>query len=254
MENNEVVLSIHNLAKTYQESGYQVKALKQATFQLHKGEFIAVMGTSGSGKSTLLNLIGALDEPSEGTISVHGNDIENIYAEPQATLYRSKNIGFIFQSYNLLKDLTVEENIALPLILKNESQQIINEKTSQMLDLVGLSKWKKHRPVQLSGGQQQRVAIGRALITSPPILLADEPTGNLDYNTSNDILHVMVEMKEKLNQSIILVTHDPYVATFADRVIFFHDGRMVEEYKCIASEEDMEHILTIFKRIMEKAR
>ncbi|MNI30615.1 ABC transporter ATP-binding protein YxdL [compost metagenome] len=252
MPNNDVVLSIRNLSKTYTGSGYKVKALKNTSFDLHKGEFIAVMGTSGSGKSTLLNLIGALDTPDDGTIALNGNVSTNMFIEPDATHYRGDNIGFIFQSYNLLKDLTVEENIALPLILKDAHPDEIEKSVLHMLEMVGLGKWRKHRPVQLSGGQQQRVAIGRALITSPPIILADEPTGNLDFNTTNEILHVLVDLKTKLNQSIILVTHDPNVATFADRVLFFHDGGIVDEYACAQDKQDMELILQKFKGIMEK--
>lgn len=133
-----------------------------------------------------------------------------MFIEPYATEYRRDNIGFIFQSFHLLKDLSVEENIALPLILSANSEEEIREKTNKILDVLGLVNWRNHRPVQLSGGQQQRVAIGRALITSPPIVLADEPTGNLDFNTSNDILRVLVDMKQKFNQSMILVTHDTH--------------------------------------------
>lgn len=252
MLSNDVVLSIRELSKTYMGKGYKVKALKKATLDLHKGEFIAVMGTSGSGKSTLLNLIGALDQPDEGKIAVNGGIRPNMFTEPHATEFRSENIGFIFQSYHLLKDLTVAENIALPLILKDVDPVEVEQTVSRMLEIVGLDKWRTHRPTQLSGGQQQRVAIGRALITSPPIILADEPTGNLDFNTSNDILHVLVDLKTKLNKSIILVTHDPYVATFADRVLFFHDGQIVDEYVCAHDKQDMDPILHKFKGIMEK--
>ncbi|MCR8845075.1 ABC transporter ATP-binding protein [Paenibacillus sp. SC116] len=254
MKEKKVVLSIKNLQKTYTGIGYEVKALRKTSFDLYSGEFVAIMGTSGSGKSTLLNILGALDEPNGGTITLNGNVKENIFSEPNATHYRSENIGFIFQSYNLLKDLSVEENIALPLILKNIDANEIDEKVTQMLEITGLKKWRKHRPVQLSGGQQQRVAIGRALITSPPIILADEPTGNLDFNTSTDILNVLVDMKNRFNQSIILVTHDPIVATFADRIFFFHDGQIVDQYKCSDRDKDMGEILEKFKTIMEKSQ
>lgn len=252
MNNNSVVLSVKNISKIYKGAGYAVKALKNVSFDLYNGELLAVMGTSGSGKSTLLNIIGALDEPNEGTITLNGEVAKNIFTEPFATQYRRENIGFIFQSFNLLKDLTVEENIALPLILKDIKKDIIDEQVEKMLELVGLTDWKNHRPFQLSGGQQQRVAIGRALITSPPIILADELTGNLDFNTSTDILNVLVDMKKRFNQSIIMVTHDPVVATYADRVLFFHDGQIVDTYSSTSNKDDIDNILNRFRKIMEK--
>ncbi|HDV4626156.1 TPA: ABC transporter ATP-binding protein, partial [Bacillus anthracis] len=217
---SEVVLAVQDLSKTYESVDTNVRALQNVSLELNKGELLAIMGTSGSGKSTLLNILGALDKPDEGVIYVNGEVPENMFIEPYATEYRRDNIGFIFQSFHLLKDLSVEENIALPLILSANSEEEIREKTNKILDVLGLVNWRNHRPVQLSGGQQQRVAIGRALITSPPIVLADEPTGNLDFNTSNDILRVLVDMKQKFNQSMILVTHDPHIATYADRVLF----------------------------------
>ncbi|MBY6277913.1 ABC transporter ATP-binding protein, partial [Symbiobacterium thermophilum] len=203
---------------------------------------------------TLLNILGALDEPNEGMIMLNGMVKENMFTEPYATQYRRENIGFIFQSFNLLKDLTVEENIALPLILKGKESDEIDKKVRQMLEMVGLMEWKKHRPIQLSGGQQQRVAIARALITSPPIVLADEPTGNLDFNTSTDILNVLVDMKKRFHQSMIVVTHDPFVATYADRVLFFHDGQIVDVYRCTYEQEDLDRILEKFKKIMGKSQ
>ncbi|MZE88009.1 ATP-binding cassette domain-containing protein, partial [Bacillus anthracis] len=226
---SEVVLAVQDLSKTYESVDTNVRALQNVSLELNKGELLAIMGTSGSGKSTLLNILGALDKPDEGVIYVNGEVPENMFIEPYATEYRRDNIGFIFQSFHLLKDLSVEENIALPLILSANSEEEIREKTNKILDVLGLVNWRNHRPVQLSGGQQQRVAIGRALITSPPIVLADEPTGNLDFNTSNDILRVLVDMKQKFNQSMILVTHDPHIATYADRVLFFHNGEVVDD-------------------------
>lgn len=195
---SEVVLAVQDLSKTYESVDTNVRALQNVSLELNKGELLAIMGTSGSGKSTLLNILGALDKPDEGVIYVNGEVPENMFIEPYATEYRRDNIGFIFQSFHLLKDLSVEENIALPLILSANSEEEIREKTNKILDVLGLVNWRNHRPVQLSGGQQQRVAIGRALITSPPIVLADEPTGNLDFNTSNDILRVLVDMKQNL--------------------------------------------------------
>lgn len=246
----DIVLSVEHVSKTYESASGKVFALKDISFSLKKGELIAIMGTSGSGKSTLLNVLGALDEPNSGKIIVNGQFSKDMFKEPLATDYRRDNIGFIFQSYNLLKDLTVEENIRLPLLLKNESAVEMNRKTEEMMAQMGLGNWKHHRPVQLSGGQQQRVAIGRALITEPPIVLADELTGNLDTNTAKDILRVLTDMKEKFNQSMLIVTHDPNVATYADRVLFFHDGQIVNEYKCTGLD-DIDHIMVIFQQILQ---
>lgn len=252
MVNREAVLSVKNLRKTYQSTGNKIDALIDVSFNLFQGELLAVMGTSGSGKSTLLNILGAMDSPTAGEVRLNGYYEKDMFKEPAATTYRRNNIGFIFQSFNLLKDLSVEENVALPLILKGIDDNTIHSDVERMLELVGLTKWKTHRPVELSGGQQQRVAIGRALITSPPIVLADELTGNLDFNTSTDILTILVSMKEQLNQSVVMVTHDAYVATYADRVLFFHDGSIVDEYACSHTEKDMDIILQKFKRIMGK--
>lgn len=249
---NPVTLSIRDLTKTYKTAGGNVHALDGITFNLYEGELLAVMGTSGSGKSTLLNIVGAMDQPTSGEVKLNGQYDEAMFKEPAATVYRRNNIGFIFQSFNLLKDLSVEENIALPLILQNQKDKDVQKRVNEMLTITGLEKWRTHRPVELSGGQQQRVAIGRALINTPPIVLADELTGNLDFNTSTEILSTLLEMKEKFNQSIILVTHDPSVATYADRVLFFHDGKIVDEYTCQKVGEDLDEILRKFKRIMRR--
>ncbi|MGD6890864.1 ABC transporter ATP-binding protein [Bacillus mobilis] len=251
---SETVLAVQGLSKTYESIDTNVRALQNVSLELNKGELLAIMGTSGSGKSTLLNILGALDKPDEGVVYVNGEVPNNMFVEPYATEYRRDNIGFIFQSFHLLKDLSVEENIALPLILSADSEEEIREKTNKILDVLGLVNWRNHRPIQLSGGQQQRVAIGRALITSPPIVLADEPTGNLDFNTSNDILRVLVDMKQRFNQSMILVTHDPHIATYADRVLFFHDGETVDDYTCSHGVNDMNIILDKFKKLMEKSK
>jgi len=176
-----------------------------------------------------------------------------MFQEPQASAYRQDNIGFIFQSFHLLKDLSVEENIALPLVLKGLTSDEIDLKVNSIVELLGLTAWKKHRPVQLSGGQQQRVAIGRAIITEPPIILADEPTGNLDFNTSEVILDTLVTTKNERSQSILLVTHDPNVATYADRVLFFHDGSIIDTYTC-RGDNDLEYILEKFKLITKVER
>jgi putative ABC transport system ATP-binding protein len=247
------VLEIKKLTKIYKGIGYEVKALDEVSFELRNGELLSIMGTSGSGKSTLLNILGALDEPTKGNIKLNGEETTNLFKEPKATTYRRENIGFIFQSFNLLKDLTVEENIGLPLVLKGINGKEVKRQVNHLLELVHLENWKKHRPIQLSGGQQQRVAIARALITSPPIVLADELTGNLDFNTSKDILKILVDLKNKFNKSIIVVTHDPNVATYADRVLFFHDGKIVDEYVCDGNR-DLESVLKKFQSIMENRK
>lgn len=244
------VLEAVDLCKTYEGDGHAVQALKNVSFQMKKGEYVVIMGTSGSGKSTLLNLLGALDKPTSGTVRLNGEEHPGMFEEPEASLYRRKNIGFVFQSYQLLKDLSAEDNLAVPLILSGEPEDELRKKVNDMLDLLDLRRWRRHRPVQLSGGQQQRIAIGRALIGNPPILLADEPTGNLDYNTSKEILDLLLRMRETFGQTILLVTHNPVVAATADRVLFFHDGRIREEYRC-RGKRDLERILDIFKTMNE---
>ena len=245
------ILQARNLSRIYEKGEEKVRALDGVDFELYKGEMVAVMGASGSGKSTLLNVLGALDSPTRGGIKINGREAKNYHVEPNATKYRSQNIGFVFQDFNLLKDLTVEDNLALPLILKNMEDEVISQKVEEIIQLVGLDGRQKHRPVELSGGQQQRVAIARALITSPAVLLADEPTGNLDYNTSVEILEMILKIKESMSQSIIMVTHDPKVATYADRVIFLHDGKVVDEYKKSGKKGHMDEILNKTKKILE---
>ncbi|MFD2445327.1 ABC transporter ATP-binding protein [Bacillus sp. CGMCC 1.16607] len=223
------VLEVQDIVKQYGAGETKVMALNGVSLTLNKGEFVVVMGASGSGKSTFLQIVGGLEAPTSGKLLINGKWMENFFKEPFSTKYRQENIGFVFQFFNLLSSLTAEENIALPLLLGNESKQEMKSKTYKMLDMVGLTERAKHRIGELSGGQQQRVAIARALINQPPILLADEPTGNLDSKTSAEMLQLLVSMKENMNQSILLVTHDPMVATYADRVIFFSDGKIVKE-------------------------
>lgn len=250
MKKEEIILSVRNVTKSY-EKGYKVNALSNVSLDIYEGELVAIMGTSGSGKSTLLNIISSLDSPDSGEVEIKGGGSIN-FEEPHATHYRRENIGFVFQSFHLLNDLSVEENIAIPLILKGEKADGIERRVRDILKILGLENSIKKRPTQLSGGQQQRVAIGRALITNPRLLLADEPTGNLDYNTSNDILEVLVDMRKTFNQSMVIVTHDPNVAAYADRVLFFHDGQVVDQY-ISEGKREIDAILEIFKRIMEKS-
>ena len=224
------VLRVYNVERVFTVGKSTVNALMKVNFEIYQGEFIIVMGRSGSGKTTLLNVLGGLDSPTGGRIFIDGQEATDYFKEPHATKYRRERIGFVFQSYNLLYALTVEENVALPLILRSEKASIIRQLTKEMLELVDLYRWRNHRPVELSGGQQQRVALARALITKPSILLADEPTGNLDSQMAAEILQLMVKMGKELNQSIVLVTHDPQVAAYGDRILFFNDGKIIHEF------------------------
>lgn len=243
------ILRAENISKKYKNGEGFIEALKKVTVSLKRGEILAIMGSSGSGKSTLLHILGALDEPDEGKIYLNQIHEKNYCKEPNATKIRSQFIGFVFQQFNLLNDLTVEENVALPLILEGYKERAIKEMTAEKLKLVGLTGWENHRPFELSGGQQQRVAIARAIITKPRILLADEPTGNLDYNTAVEIMELFQQMNRELEQSTIIVTHDPMVASHADRVLFFHDGMLKIEHYNNGDGRDMERILNIFRKL-----
>ncbi|WP_373877049.1 ABC transporter ATP-binding protein [Lysinibacillus piscis] len=237
------------MSKVFQQKHHTVHALKNIHCTIYQGEMVAIMGTSGSGKSTLLNMISAIDEPTEGELFLFGKRAHHIYQEPTASQFRKENIGFIFQSFHLLKDLTVEDNVALPLILNDVPSKDIKERVQQILQKLHMVAWAKHRPNELSGGQKQRVAIARALIANPPILLADEPTGALDVHTTDDILALLVTLQKELKQTILLVTHDPYVATYANRVLFFHDGAIVDSYQNTQTAVDLDAILAKFKQV-----
>ncbi|KUO70421.1 MAG: peptide ABC transporter ATP-binding protein [Clostridia bacterium BRH_c25] len=219
------ILKTENLSKTYGKGETRVEALKDVSFSVSKGEFISIVGPSGSGKSTLLNLLGALDAPTAGKVFLDGRDIFTMKEEALA-VFRRRNIGFIFQAYNLVPELNVEENVILPLLLdyKKPDEQYIDE----LLNTLGLSDRKHHLPSQLSGGQQQRVAIGRALATKPAIILADEPTGNLDSKNSRDVIDLMKLSVDKYSQTLIMITHNENYASFADRVFQVEDGAVAE--------------------------
>lgn len=245
------ILKLENIYKTYKCLDKVICALNNISLEIGRGEIIAIMGSSGSGKSTLLHILGAIDKPDSGKIYLNNVLEKNYCQEPNATKIRRDYIGFIYQDYNLLDDFTVEENISLPLILSNyrdkARKSIINEK----INLVGLKGRESHRPNELSGGQQQRVAIARALVTNPKILLADEPTGNLDYNTTIDIMELICKLSKESSQTTIIVTHDPVVATYADRVIFFNDGEIKGEYVNCHNEKDLDKILEQFRSLMK---
>jgi putative ABC transport system ATP-binding protein len=220
------VLVAKELRKKYILGKTQVQALGGVDFLVEEGEFVAIMGPSGSGKSTLLHLIGGLDKPSEGEITLAGKAL-SLLKDKQITLLRRRNVGFVFQFFNLLPTLTAEENIVLPILIDGKSPKKYQERLDHLLDLIGLKERRRHKPEQLSGGEQQRVALARALVTEPAILLADEPTGNLDTKTGTLIMDLLRRSCDELGQTIIVVTHDPRAASFADRVVFLRDGEIV---------------------------
>lgn len=245
------ILKLENIEKTYKCLDKVIYALRNVSLEIGRGEMVAIMGSSGSGKSTLLHILGAIDKPDSGKIYLNHVHEKNYCREPNATKIRRDYIGFIYQNYNLLEDFTVEENISLPLILSNCSDKARRKSINEKMDLVGLKGRECHRPNELSGGQQQRVAIARALVTNPKILLADEPTGNLDYNTTIDIMELICKLSKETDQTTIIVTHDPVVATYADRVIFFNDGEIKGEYVNCHNENDLDKILEQFRDLMK---
>jgi len=219
------LLEVKNLCKTYGYMENKVEALKDVSFTADKGEFVAVVGESGSGKSTLLNLVGGLDYPTSGKVFIDGKDILSM-REEKLTVFRRRNIGFIFQAYNLIPELNVEQNIIFPLLLdykKPESGYL-----EELLDVLGLKDRRTHLPSQLSGGQQQRVAIGRALITRPMLILADEPTGNLDTKNSSDVVALLKAAAARYRQTILLITHNKNIASSAARVLRVSDGELTD--------------------------
>ena len=221
------ILEVQDLCKTYGKGEAAVQALRHATFTVRKGEFIAIIGESGSGKSTLLNVVGALDKATSGKVWIDGQDIFSM-PEKKLTVFRRQHIGFIFQSFNLIPELNVEQNITFPLLLdyKRPDQRFVNE----LLNVLGLTERRHHLPSQLSGGQQQRVAIGRALVTRPALILADEPTGNLDSASGLDIMRKLTALNEQ-GTSIILITHDNHLAQMAKRIVTIQDGRIISDMK-----------------------
>ncbi|AUN13384.1 MAG: ABC transporter ATP-binding protein [Paraclostridium sordellii] len=217
------ILETINLSKTYGSKESKVNALDNININIEKGEFVAIIGPSGSGKSTLLHLLGGLERLSGGHIKVNEKDISKLKDKDLAE-YRRKEVGFVFQQYNLIPVLNVEENIELPLMLGNDDIDEIY--ISELIDILGLKERKKHLPSQLSGGQQQRVAIGRALSTKPSIILADEPTGNLDSKTTEEVMELLKKSIKKYNQTLIVITHDQNIAKKADRIINIVDGHI----------------------------
>ncbi|MGN6869272.1 MAG: ABC transporter ATP-binding protein [Solirubrobacteraceae bacterium] len=220
------VVSAHNLIKRYGQGDAHVDALRGVSLEIEEGRMTAVMGPSGSGKSTLMHILAGLDQPTEGTVTIAGLEISSM-SDGELTRLRRRHIGFVFQFFNLLPMLTAEENILLPLSIAGEKAD--REWVEELLDTVGIADRRTHRPAELSGGQQQRVSIARALLPRPTVLFADEPTGNLDSNTSQDVLGLLRDSVDELGQTIVMVTHDPQAAAQADRILFLADGRIVKE-------------------------
>ncbi|NLL77788.1 MAG: ABC transporter ATP-binding protein [Clostridiales bacterium] len=215
------ILNVKNLCKTYGRGATQVNALKDVSFTLDKGEFTAVVGESGSGKSTLLNCIGGLDNPTSGKIYLAGEDLFDMN-ENKRTIFRRQNIGFVFQSFQLVSELTVEQNIIFPVLLDYRKPD--KDELEEMLEVLGLTDRRYHLPGQLSGGQQQRVAIGRALITKPMLVLADEPTGNLDSKNSQDVMDLLYRASRHYQQTVLMITHNMNLTACVDRVLHVADG------------------------------
>lgn len=227
------IARIENLSKSYGSGNTKVEALKNINLTINQGEFLAVVGPSGSGKSTLLHLLGGVDKPTSGKVYVDGVDIYSL-SEKELAIFRRRKVGFIFQFYNLVPVLTAEENILLPILL--DSKNINKEHVEELINILGLQERRDHLPNQLSGGQQQRVSIGRALAYRPSIVLADEPTGNLDSRNSKEIVDLLKISVRKYNQTLILITHDLNIAAQADRIITIEDGVIVQD-EVIRSEK-----------------
>ena len=218
------ILKVEKLSNIYGEKDTKTIAVDNVSFEVEKGEFVAIVGTSGSGKSTLLHMIGGVDKPTSGTIEINGVNIYELDEAKQAE-FRRREVALIYQFYNLIPVLNVEENMCLPIKLDNK--KVDEQKLSEMIETLGLKERRKNLPNELSGGQQQRVAIGRSLMQTPAILLADEPTGNLDSQNSKDIIELLKKSNKEYNQTIILVTHDEEIAKQADRIITINDGKIV---------------------------
>ena len=223
---SEILVDVKNLSKEYKRGGETLVVLDDLNLEIPKQDYLALMGPSGSGKSTLLNLIGGLDTPSSGSVSINGERIDQMNSK-QLSNWRASNVGFIFQFYNLLPVLTAQKNIELPLLLTNLSSSQRKEHVETALSIVGLSDRSSHKPSELSGGQQQRVAIARALVSDPDILVCDEPTGDLDRDTATDILNLLKSLNEDHGKTILMVTHDPAAANSAKRSLHLDKGKLI---------------------------
>jgi putative ABC transport system ATP-binding protein len=246
-----VVLNTESLRKEYRMGEHLVLALAGVDFTVKRGEFVAIMGPSGSGKSTLLHLLGGLDTPTAGEVSLAGLKLSELN-EVQSTLARRHNVGFVFQFFNLLPTLTAEENVLLPIIIDGKDPKKHKEWLEELLNLVGLIDRRTHKPDQLSGGEQQRVALARALITRPAILLADEPTGNLDSKTGTAIMELIRKSSQEFGQTVIVVTHDAKAAAYAKRVVFLKDGQITHQHfpeEALPMEERLRGLMEILQSL-----
>lgn len=221
------VIEVKSLYKLYRVGDEVVRALDGVGFEIFEGEFCAIVGTSGSGKSTLLNMLAGLEKPTRGNVVIAGKHIEDL-TEEQLVRFRRDHVGFIFQSFHLLGTMNAVENVALPLSFRGVPRDVRMRKADKMLDLVKLKKHKKHLPNQMSGGQQQRVGVARALVVDPKIIFADEPTGNLDSHTSEEVMRLMQQVVREQKKTLVMVTHDAHLATYADRVFHIRDGKILK--------------------------
>lgn len=222
------ILKVENLVKTYKNGNTTINAVDNVSFSVEKGDFVAIVGASGSGKSTLLHLLGGVDRPTSGKVFIDNVDIYGMNNDALA-IFRRRQVGLIYQFYNLIPILNVEENIVLP--CKLDGKNVSKDRLNEIIDTLGLNARRKHLPNELSGGQQQRVSIGRAIINNPALVLADEPTGNLDSKASDEIVALLKESNKKYNQTIIVITHDPDIASVANRVITIEDGKIVSDVR-----------------------
>lgn len=221
------VIEVKDLYKLYRVGDSVVRALNGVEFEIYEGEFCAIVGTSGSGKSTLLNMLAGLEKPTKGEVIISGQHMETLN-EDGLVKFRRENVGFIFQSFHLIGTMNALENVALPLSFRGETKSTRLKKADKMLDLVNLKQHKKHLPSQMSGGQQQRVGVARALVVNPKIIFADEPTGNLDSHTSEEVMRLMQQVVREQKKTLVMVTHDEHLATYADRVFHIIDGDIVK--------------------------
>lgn len=228
------VVRLENVVKTYGEGETQVQALKGINLSIRRGEFVTIVGASGSGKSTLLHILGGLDRPSSGNVFIGDENIYN-YKDNELSIFRRRKVGFIFQFFNLIPVLNVQENIALPALLDEE--QVDDHYLDEIIRTLGLNERRDHLPSELSGGQQQRVSIGRSLINKPDIILADEPTGNLDTKNTKEVLNLLKVTAKKYNQTVILITHDPAIASNSDRIITITDGMIISDKQLVQNQE-----------------